>query len=389
MSETEKLASYAARENNSKGRRHQEGKVNDRTEFQRDCTRIIHSQAFRKLQYKTQVFPNDEGDLFRTRLTHSMEVAQISRSVARELYLNQDLAETLALAHDLGHAPFGHTGQDVLDALMAEHGGFEHNLQGLKIVDEFESPYLDFKGLNLLFETREGILKHCQMKHAKDLGDIGERFIKKTSPSLEAQLVNWCDAIGYTHSDLEDCLKHGLTTVAEVSGAVPLFGELFERAAKSHPSVSRDDPRLYQKAIGDMMKMAIADLISQSAKNIEESGVKTIEDVRASKELIGFSPDFLAHHRNFKKFSRSHLYNHERISSVREKQEEMLKTLFKAYEENPSLMGRTAQGEDKPLQRRICDYIAGMTDRYATQEYKRISVLCGEPESPSRKRSGP
>src|SRR6476620_4490523 len=221
------LAPYAARSAHSRGRRFPEAASSSRTAFQRDRDRIVHSGAFRRLEYKTQVFVNHEGDLFRTRLTHSIEVAQIARSIARNLLLNEDLVEAISLAHDLGHTPFGHAGQDALDECMKPFGGFEHNLQSLRVVDELEERYAAFPGLNLTFETREGILKHCSFANAKQLGDVGERFIKREQPSLEAQIANLADEIAYNNHDLDDGLRAGLITLDELQ-VVPLFQRAFE-----------------------------------------------------------------------------------------------------------------------------------------------------------------
>lgn len=376
------LASYAATHANSRGRRHAEPSATDRSEFQRDCSRIIHSSAFRKLQYKTQVFANQSGDLFRTRLTHSMEVAQIARSAARVLRLNQDLAETLALAHDLGHAPFGHTGQHALNDLMREHGGFEHNLHGLRLVDELEKPYLGYAGLNLLFETREGILKHCSAKNAATLGEVGERFTPAEggaekayrSPSLEAQLTDWCDAIAYTHADIEDGILMKLISVEQVEANVPLFAEAMRLTKKTHGEPQKGSEGAFVKvATGIMLKQALSDLTGESQRRIVESKVESIEDVRKSEHLVGFSKEFADfHHFPLKRFLRENLYKHTELERVRMQQQEILKSLFESYTKTPKLMNLQGPKSKEDPYRQICDHIAGMTDREAVQAFQKL-----------------
>lgn len=391
MTEKEKfdqtLAPYAARHDNSRGRLMQEPEATDRNEFQRDCSRIIHSTSFRQLQYKTQVFSNQEGDLFRTRATHSLEVAQVARSVARGLSLNQDLAETLALAHDIGHAPFGHNGQHILNDLLADHGGFEHNLQGLRIIDELEKPYMGHAGLNLLFETREGVLKHCSAKNAPLLGDIGARFLPAKegakpyrSPTLEAQLTDISDAIAYTHADLEDGVMMKVLTVDKVAEGVPAFAEAIRELRERYPDAKKGaamDASLVRMASGMMMKKALADLIQASKANIEESGVQTLDDVRAAAKLVRFSPEFHAKvHIPFKQFLMRELYQHPDVARCRDQQGEMLKTIFQAYESNPKWMpSYNPKDKEKDLYRQIGDHIAAMTDRYALQEFNRVRAL--------------
>lgn len=376
------LAPYAARHDNSRGRQVAEPAAADRNEFQRDCTRIIHSTSFRKLQYKTQVFGNQEGDLFRTRMSHSLEVAQIARSTARALNLNQDLAETLALGHDLGHAPFGHNGQHVLNDLLSDHGGFEHNLHGLKIIDELENPYMAHQGLNMLYETREGILKHCAAKNARVLGEIGKRFLDQEpgapiykSPTLEAQLTDISDAIAYTHGDLEDGVMMKVLKIDQVAEHVPLFADAVREIRTRPESKKGTDEQLVRMASGMMMKLAMKDLIETSAKNIEKSGVRTLEDVRANAKLVRFSPEFHAQfHIPFKQFLMKELYQHPDVERYRDQQREMLKTIFLAYEQNPKWMdGYNPKGPD--MYRQISDHIAGMTDRYALQEFNRVRSL--------------
>ena len=382
-----KLAPYAVRHDNSKGRQFKETLSRGRNEFERDLSRIIHSTALRKLQYKTQVFANHEGDLFRTRLTHSMEVAQVARSVARELRLNETLAETLALSHDLGHAPFGHVGQDVLNELMESHGGFEHNLHGLKIVDSIEKPYVSYDGLNLLFEAREGILKHCSIENAKDLGLVGQRFLhgrpggddKYVSPSLEAQIVDISDSIAYTHADIEDGIRMGILKFDQVRKAIPQFEEGWKAVKQQNPDIvhrKSTELRIVRVICGIMMKRAIADLVDTTAANIKESGISSIEDVRATKKLAGFSPEMKAEHTKMKSFLRQNLYTHPDVDQVRDQQREVLCTIFSSYEKNPKLMQDAYDPSSSvPLHRQICDHMAGMTDRFAVAELTRLKEL--------------
>lgn len=381
------LASYAVKHATSRGRAVSEPSAADRNEFQRDCSRIIHSRAFRKLQYKTQVFANHEGDLFRTRLTHSMEVAQVARAVARELLLNEDLSETLALAHDLGHAPFGHVGQDVLNGLMHDHGGFEHNLQGLRIVDNLERPYVNYDGLNLLFETREGILKHCSAKNAESLGSVGQRFLrgrpggddKYVSPSLEAQTVDLSDAIAYTHADIEDGINMGILTFDQVRKELPLFEAAWKTVKASSPGIlhkKSNESRIVRVVCGLMMKDAVADLVATTRQNVKNSGVASVDDVRASPPLAGMSPDAFANHLKTKGFLRKNLYSHSDVDRVRDQQREVLATLFSSYEKTPKLM-KDSYDPESPLglHKQICDYIAGMTDRFAVAEFHWIREM--------------
>jgi dGTPase len=373
----ETLAPWAMRLADAGGRAHNDSPAADRNEFQRDQSRIIHSTAFRKLQYKTQVFTNTQGDLFRTRLTHSMEVAQISGSVARALRLNEDLAETLGLAHDIGHAPFGHLGQDVLQELMRERGGdFEHNLHGIRIVDTLERPYIEHDGMNLLFATREGILKHCSAKNARKMGQLGERFIKKRSAGLEAQIVDWCDALAYTHSDLEDGIREGVLSIEQSKAGVPAFAEALAQIKEKYGEQEESDTRVYRNAINLMMKRAISDLISATANAIAESGVQSVEDVRSRPSYIaGFSPEYLKEHLAMKKFLSKNLYHHPDVSRTRGIHREMLEAIFLAYEKDPRLMNLSkAEGKEDPS-RVICDHVAGMTDRFVIDEFRRINEL--------------
>ncbi len=364
------LAPYAAQATHTRGRRHAEAPPHGRTEFQRDRDRIIHSTAFRRLEYKTQVFVNHEGDLFRTRLTHSLEVAQIGRAVARSLNLDQDLVEAIALAHDLGHTPFGHTGQDALNACMQEHGGFEHNLQSLRVVDLLEERYAEFDGLNLTFESREGILKHCALAKAKVLGDVGERFLAKQQPSLEAQVANLADEIAYNNHDVDDGLRSGLIDLAQLS-KVSVFARHLDEVKSRYPQLA--GRRVIHETVRRMINTLITDLVAQSTRNIEACAPKDISAVRAAPALIGFSDSIRAEQRELKHFLRTQLYAHYRVNRMSGKARRIIKALFDAFMEDAKLL--PPQYQDKAKQdraRAIADYIAGMTDRYAMKEYRRL-----------------
>lgn len=369
------LAPYAVKHSNSRGRAMAEPVVDDRNEFQRDQSRILHSKHFRVLQYKTQVFANHEGDLNRTRMTHSLEVAQVSRSVARVMRVNEDLAETLALGHDLGHAPFGHLGQTVLNELMKEHGGFEHNLQALRIMDSLERHYIAYPGMNLLFETREGILKHCSAKNAKTLGEVAKRFLPLEeggsaayrSPSLEAQLTDLCDAIAYTHADLEDAVAMKVLSVAQAREGIPLFAEGWSRIEAKHGPMKKGDESLYTREVcGLMMKEALSDLIKESTRRVEASGVQSIEDVRAQPKLARFSEAFAKeHHLPMKRFLRESVYESAKVSMFREQQGEMLRVVFNACVQQPKLIDRYSAKDPRGLHRQACDFVASLSDRQA------------------------
>ncbi len=363
-------AVYAAQPEQSRGRHFVEPAPTGRTEFQRDRDRIIHSTAFRRLEYKTQVFVNHEGDLFRTRLTHSLEVAQIGRAIARSLALDQDLVEAVALAHDLGHTPFGHTGQDALNACMQDHGGFEHNLQSLRVVDKLEERYAEFDGLNLTFETREGILKHCSLPNAKLLGDVGERFLNKQQPSLEAQVANLADEIAYNNHDVDDGLRSGLITLDQLS-QVTVFARHLHEVKQRYPQLA--GRRVIHETVRRMINTLITDLVAQSTKNIAHAQPRTIDAVRAAPPLIGFSDSIRAEQRELKQFLRTQLYQHYRVNRMSGKARRIIKALFDAFMDDPKLL--PPQYQDKARQdqaRAIADYIAGMTDRYAMKEYRRL-----------------
>ncbi len=369
------LAPYASRSSDSPGRKHAESAPATRSEFQRDRDRIIHSTAFRRLEYKTQVFVNHEGDLFRTRLTHSIEVAQIARSLSRNLQLNEDLVEAISLAHDLGHTPFGHAGQDALNACMKDYGGFEHNLQSLRVVDALEQRYGAFDGLNLMFETREGVLKHCSLAHAKELGEIGQRFIDRKQPSLEAQLANLADEIAYNNHDIDDGLRSGLLSTEQLE-QVGLFLRYQSEVHKQFPGIS--GRRAINEIVRRMINALVVDLIENSIKNIQEAGVNSIADVRNAQPLIAFSNPMKQEAQELKRFLRTNLYQHYQVNRMTSKARRIITDLFGIFMSEPQLLPNDyqLQNEDIHLQaRKVADYIAGMTDRYAMREYRRLFAV--------------
>ena len=375
----QKLAPYAATDKTSRGRVHKEDPPAHRSEYQRDRDRIIHSAAFRRLEYKTQVFVNHEGDLYRTRLTHSIEVAQIARSIARALRLNEDLTEAISLAHDLGHTPFGHAGQDALNACMHDYGGFEHNLQSLRVVDELEERYAEFSGLNLTFESREGILKHCSNTNAKRLGELGKRFLKKTSPSLEAQVSNIADEISYNSHDVDDGLRAGLITIQQLN-EVELFNRQYREVEKAYPDLG--ERRTIHEVVRRLINCQVVDLIEQSKKILKDAAPKDIEDVRRHKQkLIRYSEPMQELNRELKTFLRDHLYRHYRVLRMSNKAETVVKEMFSIFFHRPELLPGEAAAralscmrEDDAVgcARAVADYIAGMTDRYAIAEHRRL-----------------
>ncbi len=379
---TQTLASYAAFDEQSRGRRHPEPAPRFRSEFQRDRDRIIHSNAFRRLVYKTQVFVNHEGDLYRTRITHSLEVAQIGRTVARALGINETLTEAVCLAHDLGHTPFGHAGQDALNECMRDYGGFEHNLQSLRVVDELEERYAEFSGLNLTFECREGILKHCSAQNARLLGDVGQRFLDRTQPGLEAQLSNLADAIAYNNHDVDDGVRAGLISVEELRG-VRVFERCHAPVVQKYPDVS---PRrqLYE-TIRRMVDHLVSDLIMQTHRNIADARVDSIDAVRHQpRPLVSLSEEVLVEHQELKRFLRAKLYNHPKVKDVMDEARTTLKELFGAYFRDSSLLPpdhqalavRTeSEGGVSARARVIADYVAGMTDRFVFSEQSRLGRL--------------
>ncbi|MGD2055416.1 MAG: deoxyguanosinetriphosphate triphosphohydrolase [Gammaproteobacteria bacterium] len=372
------LARYAVTGTNSKGRRYRETGPALRSEFQRDRDRIIHSAAFRRLEYKTQVFVNHEGDLFRTRLTHSIEVAQIARSIARALQLNEDLTEAIALAHDLGHTPFGHAGQDALNACMKDYGGFEHNLQSLRVVDELEERYAEFPGLNLTYETREGILKHCSRKHAETLDKLGRRFLENRQPSLEAQLTNLGDEIAYNSHDVDDGLRSGLIEVEELA-EVALFREQYEAVRENYPALP--PRRTIHEVVRRIINRQVVDLVETSVRNLEQAAPADLEEVRnRDNPLISFSDGMREQNLELKRFLRTHLYRHYKVHRMSAKAVHTITELFTAFLNDPRLMPDEAQQQTALREKKhgrdgrargVADYIAGMTDRYAIAEYDR------------------
>ncbi len=368
------LAAYACHPGQSRGRRHAEPAPGNRSEFQRDRDRIIHAGAFRRLEYKTQVFINHEGDLFRTRLTHSLEVAQIARVLARSLCLNEDLTEAIALAHDLGHTPFGHAGQDELNACMREFapeaGGFEHNLQSLRVVDELEERYASFNGLNLCFETREGILKHCSLAHAKLLGDVGERFIARTQPSLEAQLANLADEIAYNNHDIDDGLRSGLLTVEQMQ-TVPIFARHYAQVVLAWPDIVQR--RAVSETIRRMINTLITDVTQTTASTLAGAAPADADAARLGGPLVAFSQAIRQEADALKKFLFENLYRHFKVMRMTNKARRIVRELFSAFIHEPRLLPPDYRRDDDQLQARaIADYIAGMTDRYAIREHHRL-----------------
>jgi len=374
------LASYAAIDEQSRGRRFPEPKPRFRSEFQRDRDRIIHSNAFRRLVYKTQVFVNHEGDLYRTRITHSLEVAQIGRTVALALRINETLTEAICLAHDLGHTPFGHAGQEALNECMREYGGFEHNLQSLRVVDELEERYAEFPGLNLTFECREGILKHCSAQNARLLGDVARRFLDRTQPGLEAQLANLADAIAYNNHDVDDGVRAGLITVDELR-EVRIFERFHSLVVEKYPAVSARK-QLYE-TIRRMIDYFVSDLIVNAQRNIDEARVDSIDAVRQlPRSLIALSDQVFEEHQELKRFLRVKLYNHPKVRDVMDEARATLKSLFQSYLSNPTLLPSEhlllvsiadTNGGRASRARVVADYVAGMTDRFAFIERARLA----------------
>lgn len=367
------LAAYAVSGENSRGRRHAEPSPAARSEFQRDRDRVVHSTAFRRLEYKTQVFVNHEGDLFRTRLTHSIEVAQIARTLARALRLNEDLAEAIALSHDLGHTPFGHAGQDALNACMREHGGFEHNLQSLRTVDLLEERYGAFDGLNLTYETREGILKHCAPKKAQELGELGRRFLDGTQPSLEAQLCNLADEIGYNNHDVDDGLRSGLLSLEQLE-EVGIWARHVVAVRQAFPQIG--GRRLIHETVRRMINSLAVDLIEETCRNVASAGIRTLDELRMAAPQAAFSQAMHAEHKALKHFLRINLYQHYQVLRMTNKARRIITDLFGAFMEDARLLPPQYQHmarSDKP--RAIADYIAGMTDRYAIREHRRLFAV--------------
>ncbi len=373
------LAPYAAHEATSRGRRYEESGPGYRSEYQRDRDRIVHCTAFRRLEYKTQVFVNHEGDLFRTRLTHSIEVAQIGRAIARSLGLNEDLTEAIALAHDLGHTPFGHAGQEALNACMEKHGGFEHNLQSLRVVDELEEKYAEFQGLNLTYETREGILKHCSAAKARELGELGQRFLQRQQPGLEAQLANLADEIAYNNHDVDDGLRAQLISLEQLL-EVELFAEQYELVMHQYPDLGLR--RATHEIVRRMINRLVTDLIETSRAHLGHNGVQNALEVRKLEQpMISFSPRMQQLNLELKRFLRKNLYAHHRVYRMARKTKQVIYRLFDTYMEDLRLLPPEhhdkAQAAEREVgltgrARAVADYIAGMTDRYAISEYHRL-----------------
>ena len=368
------LARHACDPARSRGRRHAIAPAPTRDDFQRDRDRIVHSTAFRRLVYKTQVFLNHEGDLFRTRLTHSIEVAQLARSIARALQLNEDLTEAIALAHDLGHTPFGHAGQDALNDCMAAHGGFEHNLQSLRVVDWLEHRYADHDGLNLSFETREGILKHCSAANARLLeaaepGGVARRFIDGTQPSLEAQLANLADEIAYNAHDIDDGVRSGLLTLTQVA-EVPLFARHLRTVRAEYPRLA--ERRTLYEAIRRMLSAQIYDVIDATGAALAAAAPRSADDARRTGRLVQFSAEMRAQSSALKRFLFANLYRHPQVVDTTAQARQVVRELFAAYLDRPAEL-RPSFAERPDRERAVADYIAGMTDRFALREHERLT----------------
>ncbi len=373
------LAAYAAHDARSRGRRHVEPPPEYRGEFQRDRDRIIHCNAFRRLAYKTQVFVNHEGDLYRTRVTHSLEVAQIARSIARALQLNEPLVEAISLAHDLGHTPFGHAGQDALNECMREYGGFEHNLQSLRVVDELEERYAEFPGLNLSFECREGILKHCALPKARELGDVGQRFVDRQQPGLEAQLANLADEIAYNNHDVDDGLRAGLITLDDLC-SVQLVRRHADAVRVAYPALPAR--RSIHEIVRRMINEVVVDVICTSDELLQAAAPADIDAVRVhGSALIAMSAPVREQHLELKRFLRERVYRHHRVLRMTSKARRVLEALFAAFIGDVRLLpeeyceaANRAEAADgiRGRARTVADYVAGMTDRYAILEHRRL-----------------
>lgn len=373
------LAPYATNDHLTRGRRYPEQAPNNRSEFQRDRDRVVHSAAFRRLEYKTQVFVNHEGDMFRTRLTHSLEVAQIGRSIARALNVNEELTEAISLAHDLGHTPFGHAGQDALNKCMKQYGGFEHNMQSLRIVDHLEEKYAEFDGLNLTFETREGILKHCSLKNAETLGDVGERFVNKLQAGIEAQIANLADEIAYNNHDVDDGLRAGLLSIDQMR-EVDLFNQHYEEVMQQYPEIN--ERRATHEIIRRMINCQITDLLDATQSSINRHKPTCREDIqKLSAPIAAYSDNLKQKTLQLKKSLRLNLYQHYRVHRMSMKAQKIITSLFDVFINDikmlPTHTFTNAQAEqethgDNGRALVIADYIAGMTDRYAIREYERI-----------------
>ena len=370
------LASYSLKSSNTIGRKYKENPPKRRTEFQRDRERIIHSTAFRRLEYKTQVFVNHEGDMYRTRLTHTIEVAQISRAVSRALKINEDLTEAISLSHDLGHTPFGHAGQDILNECMKSFGGFEHNIQSLRIVDKLENVYPNFSGLNLCFETREGILKKCNKARAEKIGDIANRILNKEQSSLEAQVTNLCDEIAYNNHDIQDGIRAKKIFLEQLE-EVPIFKDQMVIALEQYPKLSKS--KIVNETVRRIIDLLVTDLISNSENNILERNIKTPMDVKnCDRQIVEFSEKIKIESMTLKRFLHKNLYQHPDVKMMTDKAVNVISNLFEAYLNDINLLPKEylkynlEKINNKSKERVISDYIAGMTDRFALEEYKKL-----------------
>ncbi len=368
--EAQTLAPFAALSRDSQGRKFPEDDHPFRTRFQRDRDRVIHSAAFRRLEYKTQVFVNHEGDHYRTRLTHTIEVAQISRSIARGLRLNEDLTETVALVHDLGHTPFGHAGEEILDDLMKHHAGqgFNHNQQSLRVVEHIEKRYPDYDGLNLTYETREGIVKH---ETDYDVPEAHE-YDPELNATLEAQIVNFADEIAYNCHDVDDGLFSDVLNRDEIMD-VRIWRELYEQSEKMYPNLTRSKRQYH--VIRQMINREVTDMIYTAAKRLHDEGISLLDDVRNSRvRLVDFSDDLQEQNRELKSFLMENMYRHTRLIRMTNKARRILTNLFEAYMDDPRQLPAKycAQATDGAKPQVICDYIAGMTDRFAILEYRKL-----------------
>ena len=363
------LAPYASLSKNSKGRVINEKEHDYRTAYQRDRDRIVHTSAFRRLEYKTQVFVNHEGDYYRTRLTHSLEVSQIAKTIARALGLNEDLTDAVCLAHDLGHTPFGHAGQDVMEVLMKSYGGFEHNEQSFRILTYLETPYPDFVGLNLSSEVLEGVMKHSKSYNLPD----GTPFERDEIPSLEAQLCNIADSIAYNNHDVDDGLKSGLLDVGDLK-EIPIWEERYQVVKKEH--ADHPFPHQVRMTVRKMINDIATDLIATTTQNIKENGIHSFEDVKTKgKNIVDFSENMKAQMSQLKSFLFKHLYRHYRVERMADKAKRILQDLFVSYQRNPNTIPHDFKDryhQDEDIERIVCDYIAGMTDRFAIQEYGKM-----------------
>lgn len=364
------LAGYASRSSESRGRKYDEQFRDDRPAFERDRDRIIHSAAFRRLEYKTQVFVNHEGDYYRTRLTHSLEVAQIGKAIARRLRLNEELTEALALAHDVGHTPFGHVGEDVLNRLMVGHGGFEHNLQSLRVVEELEERYPGFNGLNLSWEVREGIVKHSSPYDRPT--EAMTEYLPGIVPTIEGQIINFADEVAYNNHDIDDGLKSGYITDEQLRG-ISLWNDVYLEIGERYPDIDTERRKL--QTISALIGLLIRDIIATTLKNIEMLKIGSVEDLRrVNRQVVEFSPGIAAKNRELKRFLFENLYRHHKVERMRVKAERYLTQLFESYIQHPSLLPKKYQKRMDQVgrERVVCDYIAGMTDRFALDEFKRL-----------------